>query len=79
MVDLVARITSGREQAVAVSRDEVAQFYQGVAARLDALRGELSGVTKIDNKFAAFLATAAWEIRQDTDAVAAKLSDLETA
>ena len=56
------------------SRKDIAEFYRGVADRLDALRMELPNTTEIDNKFSAFLAITAQEIRQDSDLVAAKLS-----
>jgi hypothetical protein len=50
------------------------KFYLGIADKLDALRRALPREREIDNKFAAFLANAAREIREDTDTVARRLS-----
>ena len=48
---------------------EMLQFYRGCADRLDEIRTALLSEIRIDNKVAAFLTTAAREIREDVGGI----------
>jgi hypothetical protein len=55
------------------SEHDIEGFYRRMAAKLDAIRSELPNDTPIDDKFAAFLTTAAREFRDDAESMARKL------
>ncbi|HXJ02824.1 MAG TPA: hypothetical protein VNH44_16505 [Micropepsaceae bacterium] len=56
---------------------EIAEFYHHIADRLDALPSELPHGTQISERFAAFLANAVREIREDANLVAVRVREFD--